>query len=66
MRSFPLTTGVPYLTKVRARQTSRRWRRCFAKSESITISDTIELGLLRVREEKRNRDKREAFRLASS
>ena len=35
----------------------------FAKSESIPISDTIELGLLRVREEKRNRDKREAFTL---
>ncbi|MHA7868185.1 MAG: site-specific integrase [Salipiger thiooxidans] len=35
----------------------------FAKSESITISDTIELGLLPVREEKRNRDKREAFTL---
>ncbi|WP_143540112.1 DUF6538 domain-containing protein [Rhodovulum sulfidophilum] len=35
----------------------------FAKSESITISDTIELGLLRVREEKRNRDKHEAFTL---
>ena len=35
----------------------------FAKSESIPISDTIELGLLRVREDKRNRDKREAFTL---
>lgn len=35
----------------------------FAKSESITISDSIELGLLRVREEKRNRDKREAITL---
>ncbi|MCA2010306.1 hypothetical protein LCM17_02320 [Cereibacter sphaeroides] len=35
----------------------------FAKSESIPISETIELGLLRVREEKRNRDKREAFSL---
>nr|WP_281708013.1 hypothetical protein [Phaeobacter italicus] len=35
----------------------------FAKSESIPISDTIELGLLRVREDKRNRDKREAFNL---
>ncbi len=35
----------------------------FAKSESIPISDSIELGLLRVREEKRNRDKREAFTL---
>ncbi|OIQ27170.1 MAG: hypothetical protein BM562_15130 [Alphaproteobacteria bacterium MedPE-SWcel] len=35
----------------------------FARSENIAISETIELGLLRVREEKRNRDKREAFTL---